>query len=201
MDPQVIAVRVESKLNTFSELVDAARREQGTISVGVSGGGTGTGRLAFHLIERATGAKFRYVAYKGGGESVLATLGGHVEVTSENMSEMLPLVEAKKMRVLAVAGERRFVQAPDIPTARELGSSGSTRLDKKSAFVKCRTAVQGFDALARRIVTNTRCAAWAHARLFSPGCAVREARSPVLHPTPPSSARRFQSTPRPAFDT
>ena len=37
------------------------------------------------------------------------------------MSEMLPLVESKKMRVLAVLGERRFVQSPDIPTAKELG--------------------------------------------------------------------------------
>jgi putative tricarboxylic transport membrane protein len=120
-DPQVIALRVESKFNTFNELVEAGKREPGTISVGISGGGTGTGRLAFHLIERATGAKFRYVAFKGGGEAVLATLGGHVEVTCENMSEMLPLVESKKMRVLAVAGERRFVQAPDIPTAKELG--------------------------------------------------------------------------------
>ena len=34
---------------------------------------------------------------------------------------MLPLVEGRKMRVLAVTGERRFVQAPDIPTAKELG--------------------------------------------------------------------------------
>lgn len=120
-DPQVIAVRVDSKFNTFNELVEAARREPGTVSVAVSGGGTGTGRLAFHLVERATGAKFRYVAFKGGGESVLATLGGHVEIASENMSEMLAFVESKKMRVLAVLGERRFVQAPDIPTARELG--------------------------------------------------------------------------------
>ena len=34
---------------------------------------------------------------------------------------MLPLVETKKMRVLAVTGERRFAQAPDIPTLKELG--------------------------------------------------------------------------------
>ena len=82
---------------------------------------TGTARLAFYLIEREAGAKFKYVAFKGGGEAVLATLGGHTETTGENMSEMLPLVDSKKMRVLAVAGERGFVQAPDIPTAKELG--------------------------------------------------------------------------------
>ena len=119
-DPQVVALRAESKFKTFKELIEAARREPETIAVGITGP-TGTARLAFHIIERATGTKFRYVSFKGGGEAVLATLGGHVEVTGENMSEMLPLVEAKKMRVLAVAGERRFKQAPEIPTAKELG--------------------------------------------------------------------------------
>ena len=119
-DPQVVAVRAESKFKTFKELIEAAKREPGTIPVGITGA-TGTARLAFHVIERATGTKFKYVSFKGGGEAVLATLGGHVETTGENMSEMLPLVESKKMRVLAVTGERRFVQAPDIPTAKELG--------------------------------------------------------------------------------
>ncbi len=119
-DPQVIALRAESKFKTFKELIEAAKREPGTITVGVTSA-TGTARLAFYLIERVTGAKFKYVSFKGGGEAVLATLGGHVETTGENMSEMLPLVESKKMRVLAVTGERRFVQAPDIPTAKELG--------------------------------------------------------------------------------
>lgn len=119
-DPQVISVRAESKFNTFKELVEAAKRESGALAAGITGP-TGGARLAFYVIERETGAKFKYVGFKGGGETVLATLGGHVEVTAENMSEMLPLVEAKKMRVLGVAGERRFPQAPDIPTLKELG--------------------------------------------------------------------------------
>jgi tripartite-type tricarboxylate transporter receptor subunit TctC len=61
------------------------------------------------------------VNFKGGGEAVLATLGGHVELTTENLSEMMPLMEAKKMRLLAVTGERRFKSAPDVPTLKELG--------------------------------------------------------------------------------
>ena len=120
-DPQVVAVRAESKFQTLKDLLDAGKREPDTIAVGLSGTGTGAGRLAFYLLERATGAKFKYVTFKGGGDAVLATLGGHVETTGENMSEMMPLVESKKMRVLAVVGERRFPQVPDIPTAKELG--------------------------------------------------------------------------------
>jgi putative tricarboxylic transport membrane protein len=117
-DPQVVAVRTESKFKTYKELITAAR--DGSVVAGITGP-TGSGRIALYYIERDTGAKFKYVTFKGGGDAVLATLGGHVEVTTENMSEMLPLVEAGKMRILAVTGERRFKQAPDVPTLKELG--------------------------------------------------------------------------------
>ena len=119
-DPQAVAVRAESKFKTFKELADAGARDPGSIVAGVTGP-TGSGRAALYLIERETGVKFRFVTFKGGGDAVLATLGGHVELTTENMSEMMPLVEAKKMRVLAVTGERHFKNAPDIPTLKELG--------------------------------------------------------------------------------
>ena len=119
-DPQAVAVRAESKFKTFKELAETARREPNTLVAAVTSAG-GTGRQALYAIERATGARFKFVTFKGGGEAVVATLGGHVEVTTENMSEMLPLVEAKKMRVLAVTGERRFKNAPDVPTLKELG--------------------------------------------------------------------------------
>ena len=117
-DPQVVAVRAESKFKTYKELTDAAR--DGGVVAGITGP-TGSGRAALFYIERDTGAKFKYVTFKGGGDAVLATLGGHVEVTTENLSEMLPLVEGKKMRILAVTGERRFKQVPDVPTLKELG--------------------------------------------------------------------------------
>jgi len=117
-DPQVVAVRTESQFKTYKDLTDAAR--DGNIVAGITGA-TGSGRQALYYIERDTGAKFKYVTFKGGGDAVLATLGGHVEVTTENMSEMLPLVEGGKMRLLAVTGERRFKQAPEVPTLKELG--------------------------------------------------------------------------------
>ena len=119
-DPQAVAVRAESKFKTFKELVDAARREPNTLVAAVTSAG-GTGRQALYLIERETGARFKFVTFKGGGEATLSVLGGHVDVTTENMNEMLSMVESKKMRVLAVTGERRFAKAPDIPTLRELG--------------------------------------------------------------------------------
>jgi putative tricarboxylic transport membrane protein len=119
-DPQAIAVRAESKFKTFKEVIEAAKREPGTLNVAVTSP-TGTGRIALWMIERETSTKMKYVSFKSGGDAVLSVLGGHTDITPENLSEMLPLVEAKKMRVLAVTGEHRFKQAPDVPTLKELG--------------------------------------------------------------------------------
>ncbi len=119
-DPQAIAVRVESKIRTIPDLIEAAKREPTGLTVGLTSA-AGVGRFVLYLIERETGAKFRIVSFKGGGDAVLATLGGHVEMTAENLSEMLTLYETKKMRVLAVTGERRFARAPEVPTLKELG--------------------------------------------------------------------------------
>lgn len=117
-DPQAIAVRAESRLRTFKDLVEAAKREPLTAAMTSS---VGPGRYSLTLLERDAGAKFKIVTFKGGGDAVLATLGGHVELTTENLSEMISLYESKKMRVLAVTGERRFARAPDVPTLKELG--------------------------------------------------------------------------------
>ena len=120
-DPQVIAVRVESKFKTIKDLVEAAKREPTRYRWVSRGREREPGASRSTSSSAPPARNSGYVTFKGGGDAVLATLGGHVEITGENMSEMLPLVESKKMRVLAVMGERRFVQAPDIPTAKELG--------------------------------------------------------------------------------
>ena len=120
-DPQAIAVRVESKIRTIPDLIEAAKTDPAGLSVGLTSA-VGVGRFVLYGFERhEPSAKFKVVSFKGGGDAVLATLGGHVEMTAENLSEMLPLYETKKMRVLAVTGERRFTRAPEVPTLKELG--------------------------------------------------------------------------------
>jgi tripartite-type tricarboxylate transporter receptor subunit TctC len=120
LDPQVIAVSADSKFKTARDLIEAGRKEPNVITASVASA-TGTGRLLLYLIERETGAKFKYVSFKSGSEATLAVAGGHVNFTPENLSEMLSLVESKKLRVLAVTGEKRLAAVPDAPTMKELG--------------------------------------------------------------------------------
>jgi putative tricarboxylic transport membrane protein len=120
IDPQTIAVSADSKFRTFKDLIEAARREPNTLVAGI-GGPTGNSRLLLYHLERELGARFRVVSFKGGTDAALAVLGGHVHMAPENMPELLPHVEAKKMRILAVAGERRMSVLPEVPTLKELG--------------------------------------------------------------------------------
>jgi putative tricarboxylic transport membrane protein len=120
MDPQAIAVPADSKFKTMKDLVEAGKREPMTIPAATTSA-TGSARLFLYLLERETGAKYKFVSFKGGSEATTAVLGGHVPFTPENLSEMMSMVESKKMRVLAVTGEKRLAAVPDTPTLKELG--------------------------------------------------------------------------------
>jgi len=121
IDPQTVMVPADSPFKTFKELVEAARKAPDTL-VAATTSVTGTGRMVVYLIEKAVpGAKFRFVTFKGGGDAVTATAGGHTSFTTENLGEGLAFVEGKKLRVLAISSDKRLPQAPDVPTLQELG--------------------------------------------------------------------------------
>ncbi len=120
MDPQVVAVSGDSKFTNVKELIDAAKREPNTI-VSAIASATGSGRLFQYMLEKETGAKFKYVSFKSGSEAGTAVAGGHIHLTTENHSEVSAHLESKKIRVLAVTGERRMAVLPTVPTMKELG--------------------------------------------------------------------------------
>ena len=120
LDPQVLAVAADSKFKSAKELIEVGKSAPDSLIASITSA-TGTARLLLYVIERETGAKFKYVSFKSGSEATTAVAGGHVQFTPENLSEMLGLVEGKKLRVLAVTGEKRLVAVPDAPTMKELG--------------------------------------------------------------------------------
>ena len=121
IDPQTVMVPADSPYKTFKDLVEAARKAPDTL-VAATTSVQGTGRMVVYLIEKAVpGAKFRFVTFKGGGDAVTSTAGGHTTFTTENLSEGQGFVEGKMLRVLAISADRRLPQAPDVPTLQELG--------------------------------------------------------------------------------
>lgn len=155
MDPQVVAVTGDSKYKDVKELIEAAKREPNTI-VSAIASATGSGRLFQYMLEKETGARFKYVSFKSGSEAGTAVAGGHVQVTTENHSEVAAHLESKKVRVLAVTGERRMAVLPNVPTMKELGYPivvGTGRAIAMPAGVPA-TAVTSLEKILRRAVAS-----------------------------------------------
>lgn len=121
VDPQAIMVNADLPYKTLKDLAEAARKAPDTIVCAITNP-LGSGRIVIHELEKlAPGAKFKFVTFKGGGEAVLSVGGGHTHFTTENLSEGLALLEAKKLRPLAITSLKRLPQFPDLPTATEAG--------------------------------------------------------------------------------
>jgi len=114
-----VAVRADSPHRTLKDLVAAAKAQPGKVTYSHSGigGATHVGMEEFAL---KAGVSFNNVPYKGGADALQALLGGHVEALADS-SSWAPLVEAGKLRLLAVWGEQRLARFPDAPTLRDAG--------------------------------------------------------------------------------
>ena len=124
-DYGAITVRADSPYQSLDDLVKALKKDPTSIVFGAGATIGGQDWMQTALIARLAGIdpkNLRYVAFEGGGETLTAMLGGHVQVTSSGLGEVTPQLAAKKVRILAVLSEERLPgKLADIPTAKEQG--------------------------------------------------------------------------------
>ncbi len=65
--------------------------------------------------------KLTDVVFKGGGDAIAALLGGTVQLSSGSLPPAAPHIKAGTLRCLAVTGETRWPDMPDVPTMQEAG--------------------------------------------------------------------------------
>jgi tripartite-type tricarboxylate transporter receptor subunit TctC len=119
-DPVMFQVQAQAPWKTLQEFLDYARKNPGVITVGNSGAGGGVHLIAL-AFEKAAGVKFNHIPFAGGGPSVTALLGGHINAVSVSPPEGIPQVKAGKLRIIALFSERRMSDFADVPTVREQG--------------------------------------------------------------------------------
>jgi len=127
-EPMVAVVRADSPIKTGKDLVEALSRNPASYSIAL----TSTGhRVSIGLPLHKAGVNIKTVrmpAFKGGGETTTAVLGGHADVQITSVSTSVPHVTSGQMRVIAISSSQRLggIMAT-VPTWQELGyqSSGS----------------------------------------------------------------------------
>lgn len=119
---QIIAVPVDSPFQDLSSLLKAFRERPQTISWGGGAAGSADHLFAALVVEKTGGdpKEINYVAFSGGGEAAAALMGGQVSAGVSGFAEWSGLIEAGRIRVLAISSSERSV-SQNIPTLKELG--------------------------------------------------------------------------------
>lgn len=126
----VLVVGPSVQAKTFAELVAVGKERPGRLTVSTAGDGT-TSHLLAAMFEQALHQKVTLVPYKGGAQIVGDVAAGQVDLTFGQVPFLASLVNAGKLRALAVLSDRRSPTLPNIPTTTELGFP---QLQAKSFF-------------------------------------------------------------------
>lgn len=120
-----VAVRVDSPLRNGRDFIERLRKDPGGLAVSTPTTLGSVNHLSFALAARAGGVdirKLRAVILGSGGEGATAVLGGHIDAHVGTTSSVIKLVEAGKLRVIAIAAPKRLGPPYDnTPTWTEQG--------------------------------------------------------------------------------
>jgi putative tricarboxylic transport membrane protein len=119
-DTFLLVTRVQSPYQSLKDLIAAAKKNPDKITVGAPAIAADDA-VVTNMLERDAGIKLNMITFGGSGPALLAALGGHVDLTWSNPGEILPQIEAKKVRVLGVSSAKRLAKFPDVPTFKEMG--------------------------------------------------------------------------------
>jgi tripartite-type tricarboxylate transporter receptor subunit TctC len=121
--PYVIAAHPSLPASSVSELIAMAKAKPGMIKYSTPGTAS-TNHLAGALLETMAGIKLLHVPYKGSGPATTAMLGGEVHFVITGIASVLPQWKSGKTKILAVCGDKRLSNWPDIPAVGEAGLKG-----------------------------------------------------------------------------
>ena len=124
----VIVVPQASTAKTLQDLIQMAKEKPGQVTFSSSGSGS-LHHLAGEVLKGLTGTQMIHVPFKGGGPALTALAGNEVTFGFTSMPSAMPLINAKRVRPIAVTSEKRMSALPAIPTMTEAGVPPPPGLD------------------------------------------------------------------------
>jgi tripartite-type tricarboxylate transporter receptor subunit TctC len=123
ISPTVLLVPNNLPAKTLKEFIAYAKSNPGRVNYGSGGAGTSV-HLAGELFETETGTHMVHIPYRGSAPAVMDLIGGQIQAIFDTAPSALPHIKGGKVRPLAVTGNQRLADLPNVPTFSEGGMRG-----------------------------------------------------------------------------
>jgi tripartite-type tricarboxylate transporter receptor subunit TctC len=123
LTPNILVVHPSVPASSVPELLAVAKAKPGTLNYASTGTGS-SNHLSMELFKSMTGADIVHVPYKGSAPAVTDLLAGQVGILFDNTPNVLPHIQAGRLRPLGVTTATRSSFTPDLPTISEAGVPG-----------------------------------------------------------------------------
>jgi tripartite-type tricarboxylate transporter receptor subunit TctC len=118
--PLVVAVNPGTGITSIQELIAAARKKPGSLNYTSSGNGSAP-HLGAVQFSRVAAVEMVHIPYKGGAPAIQSVVAGETQLTFGTPPSVLPMVQAGRLRALAVTSLNRSPLVPDVPGMAEAG--------------------------------------------------------------------------------
>jgi tripartite-type tricarboxylate transporter receptor subunit TctC len=118
--PNVLVAPPSFAPNNVAELIAYLKKNPEKVTFASSGAGS-SDHLTAALFWQQTKTNGIHVPYKGGAPAITDLLGGHADVSFQNINVVLNHIKAGKLKALAVTGDKRAAILPQVPTLAEAG--------------------------------------------------------------------------------
>lgn len=116
--PSIAVVHKDSTVKTMAEFIAAAKKQPGKMTFGSAGPGSIT-QLYGEILKQRGGIDILHVPFKGSADAMTALLGRQVDLIIDPVA--LGQARAGAVRAIAIFGDRRIPELPDVPTIAEAG--------------------------------------------------------------------------------
>lgn len=149
--PNVLVVRPESSIQTVADVIRLGSQKDETLYYATSGTGSAQ-HLAGELFNALTGTHLEHVHYKGGNAAIMDVISGQVPLMFSSMGIAQQHVRGAKLRMVAVGGDKRSANVPDVPTVAQSGVPGYATYEWNAIFVPAGTPSAVIERLNQAIV-------------------------------------------------
>src|SRR5215510_4618993 len=148
--PNAFVVPAQSDIKSLPDLIARAKANPGKLNWTSPGAGT-TPYLAGEVLKLRTGVNMLHIPFPGAGPATTAVLAGQVDLYTANIGSLMALIDAGKVRPIAVTSRERWPDLPNVPSLEELGIKDAVSDTFQGIYAPAGTPQLVIDRLAKEL--------------------------------------------------